>query len=181
MYIGFIIMLFMFPAQLSMTMTRWARKPIKVKRKKKDKNGTYHTKTYVTQPKLKPLEAIVCCLPYISAMKVWKSLYRSYGWTPFTSILSFIGVVFRVIVVFATRSELLFIISFWVFWASVLLLHLTYIITYVVLAHMYAMKWLVMLLCVVFPYGAAWYLNNTIPRIMREIREEEDDRFKGRA
>lgn len=179
LYIGIILMLLMFPAQLSMTMTKWSKKPIKKKIRKRDKSGKPITKVVEVQPRLEPLEAIICCLPFISAMKVWKALYRKYGWTVITSVLSVLLIVFRLVVVFLTTNELLWIISFWGLWAGLLLFHLTYAVTYVVAAYLYSMKWLVMILCVVFPYGIAWYLNNNIPRIMRDIREEEDDRFKG--
>lgn len=179
LYIAVVMLLLMFPSQLAMTLTKWAKKPLRKKKKFKDKNGLVKTTIVEIQPPLKPGEIVLCCLPYMSAMMVWKSLYRRYGWTAITSIASIVLIVFRVVTVFFTTNTLLWIISFWAFWIGLLLFHLTYVISYIVTAYMYSMKAFIIIMCLIIPYGMAWYLNNNIPRIMKDIKEEEDDRFKG--
>ena len=177
--LGIIMMLFMFPANLAMALTKLAKKPVKRKKTVTDSSGAKHTKIVEVRPKLTAGEVILSCLPCSSAMMVWKALYLRFGWTIIPSVLTTVAVVFRVIVIFLTQNTLLYIISFWLLWGSLLAMHIMYIVVYCVTAYLYSMKIFTIILCAVFPYGAAWYLHSNIPKLMREMDKEEDNIFKG--
>lgn len=178
-YVGLIIMLLMFPSQLAMTLTKWSKKPKRVKKTYKDKDGNKHSKIVSVRPKLKVDEVIKCCLPYGSAMMSWKAMYHTCGWTTITSIISLVVIVARVAIVFLTQSTLLWVVSFWAFWAALLLFHVTYAVTFVVVAYLYSANWVTIIATAIFPYGMAWILCNNVPRFMNMAAKEEDDIFKG--
>lgn len=172
--IGIMFLLFMFPASLAMSITKWSKEPISVLRKVKTKSGRIAKRTVKVQPKLEPVEVILCCIPILSACMVWKALYNRMGWTKFVAALIPIGFIFRVIVVFCTQSTLLFIISFYVLWACILAHQILYSVVYFVTARMYSCGVLVQILCLIFPEFAAYPLVSRVPKFMRELQESEN-------
>ena len=178
-YLLVFALLMLYPAQLSMAMTRWTKKPVKIKKFVKGPGGKRVPKVVSVQPDLKPGEAILCCLPYSSAMHIWKALYGKYGWTIIATGLSIIGIVFRLVSVFLTQNTGLWVVSFFALWIGILLFHLLYVVTITVTAYMYSMSWFVIILCVIFPYGVVWYLCPRTAAVMKDVQDEENDIFKG--
>lgn len=173
MLIGILFLLYMFPASLAMSVTKWSKDPITVIRKVKDSAGRIRKKRVEVQPKLAPTEVILCCIPLVSACMVWKALYNQTSWTKFVAGLVPFGFIFRIIVVFFTQNTLLFIISFYALWACILLHQILYTVVFFVTARMYSCGWFTQILCIVFPEFAAYPIVSRIPKYMKELRESE--------
>lgn len=178
-YIAALCLCLLYPSQLAMTLTKWSKDPIKMKKSVKGPGGKRIFKNVMRQPSLTIAEIMMCLLPYGSAIMSWKALYKKAGWTGLISALSIGLIIFRIVAVFTTLSTALWVVSFWLFWAGVLLFHLLYVITTCVVCHKYALSMWVFIVTLIFPYGAAYKLRVEVPRVMLEIRKEDDDTFKG--
>lgn len=178
-YVALMLLLMLYPAQLAMIMTKWSKRPIKVKKIVKGPGGKKIPKVVMRRPNPTMSERIKCCLPYGSAIMVWKSMCGSCGWTAIISILSMVAILFRIVVVFLTTAESLWIVSFWAFWIGILLFHLLYAITYTYTAYMYTLGLVVVIATFIFPYGLAWHMCTHVPRVMNAMEEEDNDIFKG--
>ena len=176
--LGFFVLLYLFPSALAVSITKWSKDPVEVVRKVRNKNtGKVQKKKVKVQPNLEPKEAILCYIPIVSAMMVWKAVYGNFGWTKFVAPIIPIGVIFRIITVFFTQSELLFIVSFYALWVCMILHQLLYTIVYFVTARLYSFGIVTQVLCIILPEFAAYPLSSNVPKIMREIMEEEDETF----
>lgn len=173
-YLAGLLLLFMYPATVAMCMTQWSKKPIKVKRKVKSKTGQMRVQVRNVQPKLKFGEMALCCLPYGSACMLWKSLYGTCKWTVIVSILAVSSIVFRVVVVFATLNETLFLASFFVFWIAILLTHIVYAVSYIAASRLLSLGLTYTIFSALFPYGVAFFMRMKIPKIMYQAAVEED-------
>ena len=175
--IGFLFLFYMFPAQLAMSITKWSKDPEVKIRKVKNKAGHVVKKEVKVQPGLEPGESVVSVIPMLSACQVWKVLYGSFGWTKFVAALIPLGVVFRIAVVFLTQNELLFIVSFYVLWVCLLLHQLLYTIVYFITARMYSCGVITQILCIVLPEFAAYPLASNVPKVIKELRKEDEEAF----
>lgn len=175
--IGFLFLFYMFPAQLATSITKWSKEPQIVMRKVKTKSGRYVKKEVKVQPKLETGETITSIIPIMSACQVWRTLYGSFGWTKFVAALVPLGILFRVAVVFLSENSLLFIVSFYVLWVCLLLHQLLYTIVYFVTARMYSCGIFTQILCIVLPEFAAYPLMSNVPKVIKELREEDEESF----
>lgn len=174
-FIGFLILLYMFPASLAMSITKWAREPKVVNKKVKTKSGKIVRKPVKVQEELTVAERLTCCIPILSACKVWKALYDRYGWTKFAAILIPIGIVYRCVAVFFTDSAFLYISSFFVLWFSLALHQILYAVVYFITARMHNSGIVTQILCIVFPEFAAYLLASQVPRVLKEMWEDEEN------
>lgn len=173
--LGFLFLLYMFPASLAMSITKWAREPKTVMKRVRSKSGAYVKRPVKVQESLNPAEAITCCMPILSACKVWKALYDSYGWTKFIAPIIPIGVAFRIFVVLATDSTMLYIISFYALWLSLAMHQILYAVVYIVTARMHQCGFGVQILCILFPEIAAYLLTSRVPKVLRELWEDDSE------
>lgn len=171
--IGFLLLMYMFPASLAISVTKWSREPkTLIKRVRTSSGGTVRRPVKV-QENLSPQETLTCCIPILSACKVWKALYDTYGWTKFVAPIIPIGIAFRLFAVFATNNSLLYIVSFYVLWLSLALHQILYALIYFVTARMHQCGFGTQLLCIVFPEFAAYLLTSRVPRVLREMWEDD--------
>lgn len=173
--IGFLLLLYMFPASLAMSITKWSREPRTVMRKVRDKAGKYVKRPVKVQDKLTPLETLTCCIPIVSACKVWKALYDDYGWTKFVAPIIPIGIGFRLFVVFGTENATLYVISFYVLWLCLALHQFLYALVYFITARMHQCGIGTQVLCIVFPEFAAYLLTSQVPKVLRAMWEEDSE------
>jgi len=173
--IGFLLLLYMFPASLAMSVTKWSREPRTVMRKVRNKAGTYVKRPVKVQDRLTPAEAITCCIPILSACKVWKALYDKYSWTAFVAPIIPIGIAFRLFVVFTSENTMLYVVSFYVLWICLALHQMLYALVYFITARMHQCGFWTQVLCIVFPEFAAYLLTSRVPRVLREMWEDDGE------
>lgn len=173
--IGFIILLYMFPASLAMSITKWSREPRTVMRKVRNKAGIFVKRPVKVQDSLTLMEAITCCIPILSACKVWKALYDNYGWTKFVAPIIPVGIGFRLFVVFGTENATLYIVSFYALWLCLALHQILYALVYFITARMHQCSMVTQILCIIFPELAAYLLTSQVPKVLKAMWEEDSE------